>query len=491
MGIKAVDERVVQFRIGVMVLSTLIITVIMMLFFGQGQEFLRIVGINRTYTIYIDFPEAPGVAPKTPIRKSGIRIGQVTKVELKDEGGVRVTAEIDNGRNIFTDETPRLTRSLLTNDAVIEFSRDTSRPTGQPAGQPSSAAPADRAAAAGGPVSPIAEVPAAPHEIPVILTAFQMSGAPPAPSAPDAPPAPSKPQAPREKIPPGTEIPNGQVVPDVMKAVDRFSQLDFKAAIDALTKAGNSIDNFIDESRPTMASLKGMADGVSAFVEDPVTKKPVTGLSETLRNMNNTFTNMNGAINKFTQDLYKTDEQGVNTVEHIRQAAQGMDKFTHDLNEKDQEGANTVDHISQAAKGMQKFTQDLYRKDEKGLNVVDHLSEASRNLADLTQELAAFSHAMNDDSGSLGQLVHKRDLYDRLNTAAGNMQDLTVQLQPILHDARVFSDKIAQHPEILGVRGAIKPSLGGKGPLSLPPLGGSPESSPDPYQDGRQLRFDR
>jgi phospholipid/cholesterol/gamma-HCH transport system substrate-binding protein len=44
-----------------------------------------------------------------------------------------------------------------------------------------------------------------------------------------------------------------------------------------------------------------------------------------------------------------------------------------------------------------------------------------------------------------------------------NVNELTRRLEPILNDARVFSDKIARHPEVLGVRGAIAPQSGAKG----------------------------
>ena len=44
--------------------------------------------------------------------------------------------------------------------------------------------------------------------------------------------------------------------------------------------------------------------------------------------------------------------------------------------------------------------------------------------------------------------------------AATNVEQITNDLKPIVADARVFTDKIARHPEVLGVRGAIKPSSG-------------------------------
>ena len=39
--------------------------------------------------------------------------------------------------------------------------------------------------------------------------------------------------------------------------------------------------------------------------------------------------------------------------------------------------------------------------------------------------------------------------------AAQNVSKLTKDLRPIVDDVRVFTDKIARHPEQLGVRGAL------------------------------------
>jgi phospholipid/cholesterol/gamma-HCH transport system substrate-binding protein len=53
-----------------------------------------------------------------------------------------------------------------------------------------------------------------------------------------------------------------------------------------------------------------------------------------------------------------------------------------------------------------------------------------------------------------------RQLYDNLSQAAENVNCLTRQLRPVVNDVRVFTDKIARHPEQLGVRGALQRSPG-------------------------------
>ena len=111
------NERVMQFRVGVVILATFLIAAILILsFVGTNPLF------HSTYTIYIKFSEAPGVTRDTPIRKAGIRIGQVRNVRFADnDEGVLVTAEIDKDRKIDRDEQCRAVSSILLGDTTLEF----------------------------------------------------------------------------------------------------------------------------------------------------------------------------------------------------------------------------------------------------------------------------------------------------------------------------------------------------------------------------------
>ena len=94
--------------------------------------------------------------------------------------------------------------------------------------------------------------------------------------------------------------------------------------------------------------------------------------------------------------------------------------------------------------------------------IVKHIDQAVTRFDTLLIELTAFSQKLNSGEGSLGELMRNPELYRHLNAAACNVERITKELQPILNDARVFSDKIARHPELLGIRGAIQKSPGTK-----------------------------
>src|SRR5262245_61528634 len=110
------DERVVQFRVGVMVIATIIISVVLVAVFGEGPQF-----IQRGYTINVRFDRVPGVAPDTPVRSRGLLIGRVSSVKFADDNSyVLVTLRIDSDVRLPRNSTCRIVRSVL-GDTVIEI----------------------------------------------------------------------------------------------------------------------------------------------------------------------------------------------------------------------------------------------------------------------------------------------------------------------------------------------------------------------------------
>ncbi|MCC7086446.1 MAG: MCE family protein, partial [Pirellulales bacterium] len=109
------DERIAQFRVGVMGLATVLVLGILLLLFGNVRSL-----VGGTYTIYLKFRSAPGVSVDTPIRKSGIRIGRVTKVQFAPDNDVLITAAIDSGIELFTDEVVQIKAGFIGN-ADLEF----------------------------------------------------------------------------------------------------------------------------------------------------------------------------------------------------------------------------------------------------------------------------------------------------------------------------------------------------------------------------------
>lgn len=119
------DERVVQFKVGVMVLATILITIILIVMFGgqgPGRVFQGMLPGRGAYQVKIRFKEAPGVNTDTPIRKSGIVVGRVVDIQFADERqrDVIVTAAIDYDKRVFSDEVCQLARNVM-GDSRLEI----------------------------------------------------------------------------------------------------------------------------------------------------------------------------------------------------------------------------------------------------------------------------------------------------------------------------------------------------------------------------------
>ena len=123
------NDRVMQFRVGVVVLATAIITGILIVLFGDLPSL-----VQATYPLKMSFSDARGVADGTPVRKNGILVGRVTSVELDEKGGVSVVASVDSYVPIYKDEQPRISTTLL-GDAEIQLVPGTIKPPRQRVGK--------------------------------------------------------------------------------------------------------------------------------------------------------------------------------------------------------------------------------------------------------------------------------------------------------------------------------------------------------------------
>jgi phospholipid/cholesterol/gamma-HCH transport system substrate-binding protein len=120
------NERTKQFRVGVVVFATIVITSILILW---NSDFSALPFRSR-YQVRMLVEQAPGVAPDTPVRRRGLPIGRVATIEDTDDGAL-ITMNIDEGKVIKTNEEGRIMSSLV-GDAVIEFVPVRSRLGAQP-----------------------------------------------------------------------------------------------------------------------------------------------------------------------------------------------------------------------------------------------------------------------------------------------------------------------------------------------------------------------
>lgn len=118
------NERVMQFRIGMFVIVAGLVLTMLLVWFGESPSLFQ----DHRYVV-AHYVQAPGVSEGTPVRKSGIRVGEVVSIQFDDRpkkpDGVLVTLSIESRYKIRAGSVPRITRGLI-GDVAIDLEPGTS-----------------------------------------------------------------------------------------------------------------------------------------------------------------------------------------------------------------------------------------------------------------------------------------------------------------------------------------------------------------------------
>jgi phospholipid/cholesterol/gamma-HCH transport system substrate-binding protein len=361
------DDRVVQFRVGVMVLASLLITGILVVLFGELPRFAKRI-FQPTYTVHLWFPEGRGLTEDALVRRNGIVVGRVTDIGFAAEeedlqrpagvgqaefsSGILVTVDIEKKSNLYKNDVCRVETDLL--------------------GKPS-------------------------------LQFLRPEGKPPTTELLDT-----------------AQLQRGEIAPNPLDSLstvtNTLAQLapNVNAASKAIANAGDTLND--------------AAKKVTSILDEETQAQIRTAIARTNQSLE--------AIQNIVGD--KQTQEELRTA--LRELPEGLRQMK-----------TTMEKAQMRLDDMEPFTKKLGSPE-----TVDRLDRATRRLDQVMGDLAAFSESLKKPQGSLGLLLQDRQLYDHLNRAAENVDNLTQQLEPIVKDVRIFTDKIARHPERLGAQGVLQ-----------------------------------
>ena len=111
------NERVMQFRIGMFVIVAGLVLTMLIVWFGESPSLFRDHAFVR-----VRYSEAPGVAEGITVRKSGIRIGEVLSIAFDERpdqpDGVIVVLSLERKYKIKKDSVAKISRSLIGDVAI-------------------------------------------------------------------------------------------------------------------------------------------------------------------------------------------------------------------------------------------------------------------------------------------------------------------------------------------------------------------------------------
>jgi phospholipid/cholesterol/gamma-HCH transport system substrate-binding protein len=407
----------IRFRVGLMVLGSLILLAALITAFSG---FPSIFQQHNRYTIV--FPEAPGVAAGTPVRRSGVRIGEVASVRLDDETGqVRVTISVERQHTIRRGDQAVLVHGLLGGDTTIDFVP--AKPEGQ------------------GPGKPNGQAPGAPPQDP--------------PQEPDTTP-----------VPPGAEL-QGSARTDVNRLLNQFADI-LPPAQDAL----NELRRMAPELRRTNDEILVAARNWGRLGEraDVLLQTNQEKLVKTLDSLNDTVNRISNVFNEENQRNLSA------TIKNVRAGTENLGNISKNTDELMRESRQTLHRVNESVTraddvfaNLQQATKPMA---ERSASVMKNLDESTDKLNRTLSEVRELLRGMQGSDGTLRRLASDPALYNNLNDAAVMMARIMPRLDRALRDLEVFADKLARHPELIGIGGAVNPSRG---------LKESP-TAPYPYQ---------
>ncbi len=393
------DENKLRFGVGVLVISAIGIGIILVFLFGAFPSVLQ-----REYNLSIVFPSAEGISPNTPVLRDGVKIGRVSAIDLRDEGGVLVTLSMDSHQTLTHNYLPRISSgNFVTGDAKLEFVRAT----------------------------------------PETLTAVFA----------DDMQIIAKPYSDGEFLDYGSKAESILEMQDDLQdtfeairnagesialAGQNVNQLAIEVR-EVIGGADSKVDDLADQAVRTLEEFQGVMQDVRAIVGDPQLRDD---LQESLARLPDLLQDAQAALQS-TRKTFETFDRVGAQFERVGVSAE-----------------QTVKSAQATVNNLEQFTDPLANHgDQLVAQVLSTLISAEAAL----DQVGQFGTSLNNSDGTLKRLLEDDEMYLKIRRSVENIEEATARVRPILDDVRIFSDKIARDPRELGVRGAISKRPSGAG----------------------------
>lgn len=395
------NERQMQFRVGVVVFATMIVGGLLASLNGPLPTGWLPWGHGK-YQIAIDVSEAPGVDTNTPVRKNGILIGRIKSID--DSGtGVRLIAEIDGQRQLYADNIPQIRTSVL-GDATVDF---LSRRPSQGAQR--------------------------------VPDGFVFGGQ----LAPNPFDSLGKLGDLKEEF--------GKASQSLAAAGDEVRHLAErvnKAFGDESGETQGRVTRLLDTTERAMNQFAVTMTSFNELIGDEPIAGPQPGVGQPpLNNQNPPGAN--------------PPANGQQLRQRLRQGLNELPDAIHEFRVTMQETRGAIQSADRNLKNLEGFTEPLR---QKGGDFADLLLRVVKGLEGLVDDFSKVTQALNRQDGTVGKLINDPTLYNNLNqlminanTVLGNIDQLTFNLKPVVYDARIFMDKVATEPGRI-ISGAVRPS---------------------------------
>ncbi|RPI90781.1 MAG: MCE family protein [Planctomycetaceae bacterium] len=234
---------------------------------------------------------------------------------------------------------------------------------------------------------------------------------------------------------------------EFLKAGDQLEGLTAEDPVELVTRLGSDVKSTLESFDATSQEWRKVGANFNSLVDkhrdnlDTVIVEAVASLQE--------FTKATRSAN---QMLLDPENQ-----ENLRRSLADMPAMIEQTRQTIQKVGGAVDRANQALTNISDATAPLAKK---SATIVTRLDNCFANLEVLSVELTQFSKSLTREDGTVGMLLNDAKLYHTTEQTMSSLTTVMKNLDLVMKDLRVFSDKIARHPELIGAGGALKGSSG-------------------------------
>ncbi len=223
-------------------------------------------------------------------------------------------------------------------------------------------------------------------------------------------------------------------------------------AIDDVTSASTQLatlavttNEMLGENRENVKDIMGNARSITANSSKIVQSFSKILDDEFCSNLQNAVGNLREAAEKMPGALDK-----------VQDAIDNTNKTINTVNSRIEGTLNNVDGALTAMNGtltnLEKITKPFTDETLSRMWIA--------NISNILRNMDVFTETLNRQDSTLGLLMNDRAMFDRMQSTMEQVSELPRKLDPILFNAQVMTEKLAQHPELLGLRGYLKKDHG-------------------------------
>lgn len=264
-------------------------------------------------------------------------------------------------------------------------------------------------------------------------------------------------------IPPRSRL-QGLASSDPMQAIERLEHTvsttlaSFEATSREWQEVARNVNNLMDTNQGNLTEvIERAALSLNTF------HTTMTNVSQTFEEAGKTLKVASATLSNANSLLSDPELQA-----NLRKTAAELPRLTEEARLTIAAARSSVERISANLENIQKATLPLA---DESPNIVRKLSGSLVQLESLLTELNQFSQVVNAKDGTLMKFASDPSLYRNLERSAVALSVLLENASPVLHDVRIFTDKVARHPELLGISGAMRGSTGLKEEGEIQPAG--------------------